>query len=90
MNAKFMKALYQLDQGKYTEAEENIRKAIAETTSPYELSEIYSCYAEVLFDMERYDDAMNCVDQILNNEDMDNEQAISTALEIKERISELQ
>ncbi|MGN0471148.1 MAG: hypothetical protein ACI4GV_09575 [Acutalibacteraceae bacterium] len=88
MNTKFIKALYQLDKGKYSEAEENIKQAISETDNLYELLEIYACYAELLNELKRYDEAMECVNFILNNnEDYKDSVATKTALEIKCHIS---
>lgn len=89
MNTKFMKALYQLDQGKYEEAESNIKSALSETTNMYELLEINSCYAELLYELERYEEAMSCVNYILNNgEEFEGSTAYDTALEIKSNIEE--
>ena len=89
MNTKFLKALHQLDMGNYNDAESNIKQAISETSNIYELLEIYSCYAEVLYELNRYDDAMKCADFILNNnEDFDDGLATETALDIKKKISQ--
>lgn len=91
MNTKFMKALHQLDTGKYEEAEENIKLAIEECDSEYERLEIKACYAELLCELERYDEAMRCVDYILeNNDDYDNTNAEETANDVKAFIENLQ
>ena len=90
MNIKYIKALHQLDIGNHIDAEKNIKQAIEETTNLFELLEMYSCYAELLYKLKRYDDAMKCVDFILNNnEDFENSIATETALEIRKSVLEL-
>ncbi len=91
MNLKFMKALHQLDAGKYEEAEENIKLAIEECDSEYERLEIRACYAELLCKLERYDEAMECVNYILeNNDDYGNTNAGEIANDVKAFIENLQ
>ena len=83
---KFNKALYQLDKGQFEEAEENILQAIREEAgNMYELIQIKCCYAEVLAGLERYKEAMECVEFILDNTDeySDNGGERQTALELK-------
>ena len=89
MNVNFNKALYQLDKGMYEEAEVNICKAIAECTNKYELLQMKCCYAELLYELDRYDEAMKCVIYILDNTDeYDKGFERETALEIKNCIEE--
>jgi len=89
MNVNFNKALYQLDNGKYEEAEKNICKAIDECNNKLELLQIKCCYAELLYDLDRYDDAMECVTYVLDNTDeFDEGFERQTALEIKNLIEE--
>lgn len=89
MNVNFNKALYQLDKGMYEEAEVNICKAIDECTNEYELLQMKCCYAELLYELHRYDEAMECVTYILDNTDeYDEGFERETALELKIRIEE--
>lgn len=89
MNVSFNKALYQLDNGKYEEAEKNICKAIDECTNKLELLQIKCCYAELLYDLDRYNEAMECVTYILDNTDeYDEGFERQTALELKSLIEE--
>ena len=87
MNQKFNKALYLLDMGKYEEGEENLRMAIKECENPFELAQIKSCYAELLYEMERYEEAMGYVDDILEStSEYDDNDARETAIELKTSI----
>lgn len=89
MNVNFNKALYQLDKGMYEEAEKNIRKAIDECTNKLELLQIKCCYAELLYDLDRYNEAMECVTYVLDNtEEYDEGFERQTALDIKSWIEE--
>ena len=84
MNTKFNKALYLLDKGDYEKGEACLLEAIAECGSQFELMQIKCCYAELLMELERYDDARQCAEFILSNTDEygDNEQERETAREI--------
>ena len=87
MNQKFNKALYLLDMGKYEEGEENLRMAIEECENPFELAQIKSCYAELLCEMERYEEAMGYVDDVLEStNEYDDNDARETAMDIKTNI----
>lgn len=89
MNVSFSKALYQLDKGEFEEAEKNICKAIEECTNKYELIQIKCCYAEMLCELERYEEALEYVIYILDNTDeYDEGIERETALEIKDWIEE--
>jgi hypothetical protein len=69
MNLKFMKALYLLDAGKYEKGEECLIQAMEECDSDTEIIMIKSCYAELLYMLERYDEAKVQVDFIIANAD---------------------
>lgn len=87
MNLKYNKALYLLDMGRYEEAEQNLRMAIEECKNPFELAQIYGCYALFLYDEKRFEETMECVDYILTNTSKyDDNDARDTAIEIKEKI----
>ncbi len=89
MNINFNKALYQLDMGKYEEAEISICKAIDECDNKYELLQIKCCYAELLYELDRYDEAMQCITYILDNTDeYDDGNERETAIELKSWIEE--
>ena len=87
MNHKFHKALYLLDLGKYQEGEGLIRQAIEETQNLYEKMPMAACYTELLYKLERYEDAMKYIEYILDNssEEMFSKEH-NMALEIKHSI----
>lgn len=88
MNAKFNNALYLLDKGEYDKGELCLRDAMDECDNKMELIQMKSCYAELLMELERYSEALECADFILSNTDEygDNGQERATAQEIKDYI----
>lgn len=69
MNLSFQKALFLLDQGDYERGEELLQKAIQTVTDPYEVAGIKVCYAQLLYEEERYEEAMIYVEEVLNIEE---------------------
>lgn len=69
MNQSFNKALYLLDQGDYERGEEELKKAIQSNTDPYEIAGIKACYAELLYEENRYKEAMVYIEKVLNLEE---------------------
>ena len=87
MNQKFNKALYLLDMGKYKAGEKNLRMAIKECENPFELAEIKSCYAQLLYETGRYEEAMKYVNDVLENtSEYDDNNAREIAMDIKTNI----
>lgn len=84
-NGKFYKALYLLDQGKYDEGLELLKKAFEQEENLYEKLEIKSCMMEVLYEMEEYEKVRECIDYIIQNTDTD-EYDDCRPLEIAEEI----
>lgn len=70
MNQLFNKALYLLDSGEYEKGEEELKKAIQTSADDlYELVEIKACYAELLYQTNRYDEAMVLIEEVLDSGD---------------------
>lgn len=69
MNAKFNKALYLLDQGKYDEGLEYLETAFEQERNLYWKLEIKSCMMEVFYEMEEYEKVRECMDFIFQNTD---------------------
>ena len=69
MNQSFDKALYLLDQGDYERGEEELKKAILDITDPYEIAGVKACYAELLYEENRYEEAMVYIEEVLNLEE---------------------
>lgn len=65
MNMKFNKALYMLDMGKYDKGEELLKEAIQEIENPYELVQVKTCYAELLYEEDRQEEALSLVEELL-------------------------
>ncbi len=84
MNKNFNKALYFLDKGDYAKGEELLCLAISECDNTFELMQMKCCYAELLMELGRYNEARECAEYILSNTDeySDNEQERETALDI--------
>lgn len=85
MNQAFNKALFLLDKGDYERAEEELKKAIQTVNDLYEVAGIKVCYAEFLYETERYEEAMKYVEEILN---MDDEYLFSEERDIAEEIKQ--
>ena len=84
MNQKFMKALMLLDRGKYDKGEESLKAAISESDNPVELIQMNACYAELLCELERFEESLVCTDYVIENaENYDCIQELETAREIK-------
>lgn len=56
MNLLFNKALYKLDKGDYESGKKLIEEALETETNEYELCGILSCYVELLYELEEYDE----------------------------------
>ena len=67
MNQKFMKALMLLDREEYERAKETLNNAIAECDNIYELIPMKACLAELMCQLGRYSEALNCADFITDN-----------------------
>lgn len=77
MNVYFRKALFYLDNGDFSKGEMNLKNAIdscRETNNKMELIEISSCYAEVLYQMGRFEDAEQYIDYVIKNTELGNNQ----------------
>lgn len=90
MNKNFFKALFLLDKGEYDSGEELLKRAISECDNQVELIGMKACYAELLCELERYDEALECADYIIDNaqfaEENDCTEELETAEEIKTAI----
>ena len=88
MNAKFNYALYLLDKSEYDKSELCLRDAINESDNEFEQIQIRCCYAELLMELERYNEALEIAEYIISHTDeyIDNPQERATALEIKDYI----
>ncbi len=69
MNIKFQKALFMLDKGQFEKAEILLQESFEESKSDYEKIQITACYAEFLFETERFDQAYEKAVYILENTD---------------------
>ena len=67
MNIYFNKALYLLDKGKYEEGEKMLNKAIETCNERYEMIQIKACYAELLYEMDKIEEAKECIYYVLDN-----------------------
>lgn len=66
MNQSFNKALYLLDKGEYEKGEGMIKKAILESVDDlYDLVEIKTCYADLLYNMNRLDESLLLIEEVL-------------------------
>ena len=69
MNIKFQKALFMLDKGQFEKAEILLQESFEESKGDYEKIQITACYAELLFETERFDQAYEKAVYILENTD---------------------
>jgi tetratricopeptide (TPR) repeat protein len=66
MNQSFNKALYLLDRGEFEKGEKMINRAIEESVDDlYDLVEIKTCYADLLYQMNRLDESLVLIDEVL-------------------------
>ena len=90
MNQKFMKALMLLYKGKSDKAEESLKTAISESNNPIELIQMNACYAELLCELEKFDESQAYADYVIENAgNYDCIQELETAREIKSFIENM-
>ena len=86
MNKNFFKAVLLLDKGEYDSGEEILKCEISECNNQIELIEMKASYAELLCEPERYDEALECANYIIDNAQFALENDCTNELETAEEI----
>lgn len=67
MNINYNKALYYFEYGKYEEGLKFLCEAIEESGDVFETIQMKACQAEVLYELNRFEEAEESIQYVLNN-----------------------